>query len=72
MKNKKMIIISVVCGLCCAACVFLYTQSVKSQAEDSRAAAMSRYGGEQIEVCVAKRDIASGEKIDSSCIETKL
>lgn len=71
-KNKKMTILCVVSGVICALCVFAYTQSVRMDAENTRNAAMARYGGEQIEVCVAKRDIAAGEKIDSTCYETRM
>ena len=71
-KKRKSVILCVSCGVLCAVCVFIYTQSVRAEAEDTRNAALARYGGEQIEVCVAKRDIAAGEKIDSSCYELKL
>lgn len=71
-KKRKSVILCVSCGFLCAVCVFIYTQSVRAEAEDTRNAALARYGGEQIEVCVAKRDIAAGEKIDSSCYELKL
>lgn len=70
--NKKSAIICISCGLLCALCVFIYTQSVRADAEDTRNAAMAKYGGEQIEVCVAKRDIAAGESIDSTCYEVRL
>ena len=70
--NRKSAIICISCGLLCAVCVLVYTQSVRADAEDTRNAAMAKYGGEQIEVCVAKRDIAAGESIDSSCYELKL
>lgn len=30
------------------------------------------YGGDQVEVCVAKRDIAAGEMVEASAIETRL
>lgn len=71
-NSRKSIIICIVCGFVCAICVFLYTQSVRLDAENTRNAAMARYGGEQIEVCVATRDIAPGETIDSTSYELKL
>lgn len=71
-KKRKSLILCIVCGVICALCVLIYTQSVRAEAEDTRNAALARYGGEQIEVCVAKRDIAAGEKIDSTCYELKL
>lgn len=71
-KKRKSLVLCIVCGVVCALCVLIYTQSVRAEAEDTRNAALARYGGEQIEVCVAKRDIAAGEKIDSTCYELKL
>ena len=71
-KKRKSLVLCITCGVICALCVFIYTQSVRAEAEDTRNAALARYGGEQIEVCVAKRDIAAGEKIDSTCYELKL
>lgn len=71
-KSKKTIILCVICGVVAAACVFIYTQSVKANAENARLEAMSKYGGEQIEVCVANRDIAAGETINSSSFDVKM
>ena len=71
-KNKKLTILCIIAGVLCAVCMFIYTQTIKSNADAARLEAMAKYGGEQLEVCVAKRDIAAGETIDSSCIETKL
>lgn len=72
MKRRKTTIIGIACGVLCAACVFAYLQSVRGEAEAARAEALSRYGGEQIEVCVARRDISAGEKVDAATIDTKL
>ncbi len=65
-------IIGVVSGVLCAVFVLLYLQDVTGRAESARAEALARYGGEQLEVCVAKRDIAPGETIDAGAVETKL
>ena len=70
--NKKTLVLCILCGVVCSICVIIYTLSVRADAEDTRNAALARYGGEQIEVCVAKRDIAAGETIDSTCYEYKL
>ncbi len=72
MKQKRMTIIALVCGVACAACVALFMGSVQSQAAQERAQSLARYGGEQVEVCVASRDIAAGETLDASSVETKL
>lgn len=72
MKRRKTTIAGIACGVLCAACVFAYVQSVRGDAEAARAEALSRYGGEQVEVCVARRDVAAGEKVDAAAIETKL
>ncbi|MCL2888959.1 MAG: Flp pilus assembly protein CpaB [Eggerthellaceae bacterium] len=72
MKRSKTAIWGILCGLLCAASVFLYTQNVQDEASTARAEALARYGGEQLEVCVATRDITVGEKIDSSNVATRL
>ena len=61
MKRKRSILIGLACGVLCAVCVAAYVMQVDEQASAVRAEALARYGGEQIEVCVAKRDIAAGE-----------
>lgn len=72
MRRKKTAVVGIACGVLCAACVFAYLQSVRGEAESARAEALSRYGGEQIEVCVARRDISAGEKVEAGALETKL
>ena len=72
MKQKRMTLIAVGCGLLCAACLAAFMMSVQGEASAARAEALARYGGEQVEVCVATRDVASGERVDLSAVETKL
>lgn len=72
MKRGRTTVLGVACGLVCAACVLMYVQSVRGEADATRAEALARYGGEQIEVCVAKRDIAAGEAVDAGSVETRL
>lgn len=72
MRRKKTMAIGIASGLLCAACVLLYLQDVNGRAEAARTEALARYGGEQLEVCVAKRDIAAGESVDAAAIDTKL
>ena len=71
MKRNKPMLIGIACAVCCAACVGAYLWQVDAQSEAYRAEAMARYGGEQIEVCVATRDIAAGETIVDSAVETR-
>lgn len=72
MRQGKTVIVALVCGLICAACVVAYTQSVRGEVDEARAEALAQYGGEQVEVCVAKRDLAAGETLDASSVETRL
>lgn len=70
--RKKTTAAGIVCGIVCAACVLLYLQGVRGEAEAARSEVLARYGGEQVEVCVAARDIAPGETVEPSALETKL
>ncbi len=72
MRRGKTTIVGIVCGLVCAGSVFLYVQSVNSEAEAVRAEALARYGGEQLEVCVATQDIVAGEVVSSQAVEKQM
>lgn len=71
-KANRSTVAGVACGLCCAGCVALFAAQVTSKAEDARNEALARYGGEQIEVCVASRSIAAGETITDGMVDAKL
>lgn len=72
MRINKRVLASAACGLCCAVCMGLYLASVKGEVDEARAQALARYGGDQIEVCVATRDLAAGEIVESGAVSTKL
>ena len=46
-------------GVLCAGCIFAYSVQVREEADDARIEAMQRYGGEQVDVLVATKDILS-------------
>lgn len=50
----------------------MYLQDAGAQVDAARAEALERFGGEQVEVCVAKRDIAAGEVVDASSFEKRM
>lgn len=72
MKQSHMTAACVACGAACAICVAAFLASVQGEADAARAEALARYGGEQVEVCVATRDISAGERIDLSAIELRM
>ena len=72
MRRTKSWIIGIACGVLCAVCVFMYLQDAGAQVDAARAEALERFGGEQVEVCVAKRDIAAGEVVDASSFEKRI
>ena len=69
--KKQLLIAGIICGIICAACVFLYTEMVYAEADSKRSEALERYGGEQVEVVVATRTIHPGETLDPSNCTTK-
>ncbi len=71
MEQKRARIIAIASGVVCMLCVGLFMQSVQGSADAARAEALEKYGGTQVDVWIAKRDIAAGERIESSLIEAK-
>lgn len=72
MRKRRTLIAGVLCGILCALCMTLFLYDVEARTQVTRAEALARYGGEQLEVCVAKRDIAAGETVAAADVETKL
>lgn len=70
--KKGTIFAGVFCGALCAVCVLWFMVSVYQDADAARQEAMNRYGGEQVEVVVATRDLVPGEFLDSSNSTKKL
>ena len=70
MRQRKTIAIAIACGVACAVCVALFMASVRGEAAAARNEMLARYGGEQVDVCVATRAISAGERIDSGMITT--
>lgn len=71
MRSKAPFFIALLCGIGCAAAVLAYTSMVQAEAVAMRNEALQRYGGDQVEVCVATRDIAPGEEIHESNTTTR-
>ncbi len=65
-------LVAIACGVLCAACVALYVAQVDEQAHAAQSEMLARYGGDQVEVCVAKRDIAAGQTIAEGDVETRM
>lgn len=70
--TTKMAVLGLLSGVLCAVAVFMFTGEVQAQADSERAAALERFGGEQVEACVATADIAAGETVSSANVTTKV
>lgn len=70
-KRQKSMAIGLVCGLGCALCVGAYLIQVEQKSAEAQEQMLAEYGGDQIDVCVAKHDIVAGETITDGDIETR-
>ena len=71
MTKKTRILISVLSALLASFCFFAYVQSVRVDAEKSRAEAIQKYGGELTSILVATKQIEPGETLSSSNTQVK-
>jgi len=69
--KKIRILISVLSALLASFCFFAYVQSVRAEAEKSRAEAIQKYGGELTSILVATKQIEPGETLSSSNTQVK-
>lgn len=70
-KRQKSLAIGIACGLGCAICVGAYILQIEESATAAKEKMLAEYGGDQIDICVAKRDIVAGETISDGDIETR-
>ena len=71
-QTKKRLALSVLCGILAAMAMFWYATGIRAEATQSRQQALSTYGGEQVEIFVATRNIAVGETLSSSNVSSVL
>lgn len=71
MTKKTRILISVLSALLASFCFFAYVQSVRAEAEKSRAEAIQKYGGELTSILVATKQIEPGETLSTSNTQLK-
>jgi len=71
-QSKKRLALSLLCGVLAAVAMFWYAFEVRAEATQSRQQLLSAYGGGQVEVFVATRDIAVGETLSSSNVSCQL
>lgn len=70
LRNKDLVA-GCACGVLCAACVGFYVLSITADAKAAEAQMLSKYGGEQVQACVARHDIAAGQTIAESDLEER-
>jgi pilus assembly protein CpaB len=66
MNSRKRMITGIVSAVLAIVCVVVYAASVRSEASAQREQSLARYGGEQVQVCVATKDILPGQTISRS------
>jgi pilus assembly protein CpaB len=71
-KTRFRLILAVASGAIAAAAMGFYVTGVQAEAAQSRQQALASYGGEQVEVYTATRDIAIGETLSSENVSSQL
>jgi pilus assembly protein CpaB len=71
-QTKIRLISALLCGVIAAAALGFYVAGVQAEATQSRQQALASYGGEQIEVYTALRDIAVGEVLSNENVTSQL
>lgn len=70
-KFDKSTRLAFICAIISCILILLYMNSLEAQTKKAQQDAMSKYGGEQVEVCIARKTISAGQKISESDIEVK-
>jgi pilus assembly protein CpaB len=70
-KSKKHIVIAIATGLISAALIWFYASDLQTRSQLAREQALDGYGGEQVAVYVANRDVAAGETLSAANTELR-
>jgi pilus assembly protein CpaB len=71
-QTKKRLILALICGIIAAVAMTWYATSVRAEATQTRQEALASYGGEQVEIYTATRDIAVGETLSTENVSLQL
>ncbi|MDR0347250.1 MAG: Flp pilus assembly protein CpaB [Coriobacteriales bacterium] len=64
-QTRKRLALALISGIIAAAAMAFYASSIQAEATQARQDALASYGGEQVEIYTALRDIAVGETLTS-------
>jgi pilus assembly protein CpaB len=64
--------LALICGVVAAAAMAWYAMGIQAEATQARQNALAAYGGEQVEVYTALRDIATGETLTAENVAPQL
>jgi pilus assembly protein CpaB len=70
-QTRKRLILALICGIAAAVAIVWYAADVRAEATRAREEALVSYGGEQVEVYTALRDIAVGEMLSSENVSPR-
>jgi pilus assembly protein CpaB len=71
-QTRKRLILALICGVIAAVAMTWYATSIRAEATQTRQEALASYGGEQIEIYTATRDIAVGETLSGENVSLQL
>lgn len=71
MGTKPRIVIAVICAACVGIAFAAFADEVRSEADRQRSEAMARYGGEVVNLVVARHALEPGDVVEAGDVETR-
>jgi len=71
MSNRQRMILALTCAFCAVALLGLFLYRTATAADRSQRALLERYGGQTVEVLVARKALASGTVLTDGLLESK-
>jgi pilus assembly protein CpaB len=71
-QTRKRLLLAFICGTVAAAAMAWYATGIRAEATQTRQEALAAYGGEQVEIYTATRDIAAGETLSVENVAPQL
>ncbi len=71
MLKRKPLLLALLFAVLAGGCAFLFFQNARQSADAAHQQLLSKYGGEQVAICMARRNLEPGETVRARDVEVK-
>ncbi len=71
MLKRKQLLLALLCAVIAGVCAFMFFHNIQQSAQAAHQQLLSKYGGEHVAICMARRNLEPGEIVHARDVEVK-